>query len=678
MDIVKPSEDRAALEQAWNGLRAIQTSLGYTPLQPVPASYSNDRLARISRMAARRIQARRFEAVPNFESTDASTTWAAVYSLWFSLLGSGGSTALSTSLSTSYLGGNLDSTKDWNVVNPFKNLMITARPWEVPGQAWEQENNLVRDANGWIINFSGNIAASTYFFADNSIAGSYVILWDGDGSFAGGTIEAITGFTFANETPGRAVLTVSSNNSNVGMRIKPVANMLNYTRNIRIVKAADESSFVASPFNADYLAMLAPFSFLRLMDFHATNWSSLQNWSDRPTKASFAQVGESANGLHPKGVAYEYGIELCNTAKKHLWICVPHKATDAFVTSLATLIKDSLNANLKIHVEYSNEVWNGQFSQFNYSGTTGLTQGLASTQYDAGFKFYGKRSREIWRIFRMVFGAANHSRLIRVFAGQGANPYVSEQGLQWQADNGGIEADVLAIAPYFDGESPVPGGGATIAGILAGNYASWNSTMSVWTNLGATNPGGSISRTWNSQPPSNPSNGQKWHNNSNIMPIIRPPDWAGTPTLKQIWQNAVLALSIDQIIAALAHDVANYRPAQINSNKNMLLGKGWNIPIVAYEGGGHLVANGFLDDAAVATMTTRFNAVNNDDRIKPIITSYLNSWKTLSGSNKFCWFSVSSTWNKYGFWGLYKGIGSSGKSVKADAVEAWVAANPGT
>ena len=110
----------------------------------------------------------------------------------------------------------------------------------------------------------------------------------------------------------------------------------------------------------------------------------------------------------------------------------------------------------------------------------------------------------------------------------------------------------------------------------------------------------------------------------------------------------------------------------------MLSGRGWNIPIVAYEGGGHLVGNSFLDAAAVATMTTRFATVNNDDRIKPIITSYLDSWKTLSGSNKFCWFSVSSIWNKHGFWGLYKSSGSGGKSVKADAIEAWVTANPGT
>jgi hypothetical protein len=74
---------------------------------------------------------------------------------------------------------------------------------------------------------------------------------------------------------------------------------------------------------------------------------------------------------------------LANETGKDAWINIPAKATDAYVTNVANLFKygsdginpytsvqahpvyPPLNPNLKIYVEYSNEVWNtaSAFSQ---------------------------------------------------------------------------------------------------------------------------------------------------------------------------------------------------------------------------------------------------------------------------------------------------------------------------
>jgi hypothetical protein len=54
------------------------------------------------------------------------------------------------------------------------------------------------------------------------------------------------------------------------------------------------------------------------------------------------------------GVAWEETIRLCNTLGKHLWISIPHLATDDYVTKLAQLVLSTLEPHLKVYVEYSN------------------------------------------------------------------------------------------------------------------------------------------------------------------------------------------------------------------------------------------------------------------------------------------------------------------------------------
>ena len=93
------------------------------------------------------------------------------------------------------------------------------------------------------------------------------------------------------------------------------------------------------------------------------------------------------NGQPPpwegRGAAWEYMVELANETGKDLWINVPERATDDYVNKLALLCKygsdginpytgpqanpawPPLNSNLKLYVEFSNEVWNtaGSFEQ---------------------------------------------------------------------------------------------------------------------------------------------------------------------------------------------------------------------------------------------------------------------------------------------------------------------------
>lgn len=109
---------------------------------------------------------------------------------------------------------------------------------------------------------------------------------------------------------------------------------------------------------------------------------------------------------------------------------------------LATLIKSQLDPSLHVYVEYSNEVWNGQFVQYHYNydqalqmvnnGTYGPIfnyDGVNSTYYWA-FRRYGWRAMGISNIFRQVWGdCAMNDRVRVIYAGQIANPTVMESGL---------------------------------------------------------------------------------------------------------------------------------------------------------------------------------------------------------------------------------------------------------
>jgi hypothetical protein len=57
------------------------------------------------------------------------------------------------------------------------------------------------------------------------------------------------------------------------------------------------------------------------------------------------------------GVALEHMVLLANTVGASPWFNIPHTADDAYIASMAAAVLASLRPDLKVYVEYSNEVW---------------------------------------------------------------------------------------------------------------------------------------------------------------------------------------------------------------------------------------------------------------------------------------------------------------------------------
>ena len=192
----------------------------------------------------------------------------------------------------------------------------------------------------------------------------------------------------------------------------------------------------APAFNPAYEMDLANYGVIRNMGFNATNNSTQMNWADRATPGSAFWGGNL-------GVPYEYQIQLSNDLKEDLWINVPHLATDDYVRSLAQLVKQSLSPGLRVWVEYSNEVWNSSFQQAQYA------ENVLKPEYGVAnaAQAYGRRSAEVFDAFESQF--TDQSRVVRVIAGQAANPAVLDESLKGATINGTLKADVAAVAPYF-------------------------------------------------------------------------------------------------------------------------------------------------------------------------------------------------------------------------------------
>ena len=264
-------------------------------------------------------------------------------------------------------------------------------------------------------------------------AGIYTVLYEGEGKLDFGKSA-----TIKEAKPGRILIDVDSSKGGFSVQLKET-NPANYVRNIRVIMPGFEQTWEKDPFHPAFLKQWRGFACFRFMDWMHTNGSEQRSWKDRPTlqHATFSK----------RGVALEWMIELCNRQKIDPWFCLPHLADDDYVRNFANMVKERLDPSLKIYIEYSNEVWNGQFAQSHYAGEQGVKLGLGPKEkpWEAGWHFTAVRSMEIFKIWEEIFGG--HERFVRVLPSQSGNTGVSHGILGFR--DAAKHADALAVAPYM-------------------------------------------------------------------------------------------------------------------------------------------------------------------------------------------------------------------------------------
>ncbi len=347
------------------------------------------------------------------------------------------------------LGTNLSAVTDYSRELPFVDVFHMARTWipQIQGGSWGQGPALQLDPNGWIQSLQTGQYAETIFL-DNALddhanfpAGQYTLLYDGEGTIQFDLQSA----TIVSQTPGRMVVNVAPTQNGVYLMVT-ATNPSNYLRNIRFIMPGFESTYLTSPFNPQFLQRLGGYKVLRYMEWMLTNGSNIRNWSDRPLPADYTWTW--------RGVPVETLIQLANLTGITPWFNVPAQATDSFVQQFALLINQQLSQSLPFYLEYSNETWNGMFSQTSWVQAQGLAAGYSTNTTLAGFYYTSARSSSIFATFHSAL--TTPSRMIRVVGSQAANSWLSDQMLGFQ--NSFASADVLAIAPYFNCDDTATGG----------------------------------------------------------------------------------------------------------------------------------------------------------------------------------------------------------------------------
>jgi hypothetical protein len=342
------------------------------------------------------------------------------------------------------LGMNLAGPSDWNTELPFVDVFRLSRRWisQKKGEKWGKGPDLTVDEHGWVKTLEPDCWAETPLCTirgGHYPSGQYTVLYEGTGKLAfwGAAKEA-------ENTPGRILIDVDASKGGFWLRIMQT-DPTDYIRNIRVIMPGFAETYTDNPFHPAFLKRWQGMACLRFMDFMHTNNSKIETWADRPKLTDATWTTD--------GIPLEIMADLANRQDADPWFCMPHLADDDYVRRFAQQAKELLEPERKVYIEWSNETWNGIFSQSRYAGQKGQELKFADKPWEAGWRYTAYRSVRVFQIWEEVFGGTD--RLVRVLPTQAANAYVSERIVEFQ--DAYRHADALAVAPYISFNVPAQG-----------------------------------------------------------------------------------------------------------------------------------------------------------------------------------------------------------------------------
>ena len=328
------------------------------------------------------------------------------------------------------LGINVDSPSDYSGTRMFADAIKQSREWRKPNT----ETPAAVDSNGWPLQDTH----LTVWQGISRMNGAYRLSFVGQADVRIGCCSGTVQYKVYNPSTNTTNATLVYPATDAGglflvfentkrTASSPIGSGIT---NVKLMRPITEGGLESYPpstlFTTPYKESLRRFKVLRFMDFLATNSNQQRRWSERLTP-HWSSMHQSAPGYgwQGKGGAYEYAIALCNELNADCWLTVPAQADDDYVRQLAALIKVQLNPNLKLYLEYSNELWNfspafGQSNQNLTLAKSEVAAGKSPLNFDGeknsgywAWRRVAKRGAEISLIFRQVFGDAAMMTRIR-------------------------------------------------------------------------------------------------------------------------------------------------------------------------------------------------------------------------------------------------------------------------
>ncbi len=510
------------------------------------------------------------------------------------------------------LGIGLNSVTDYSPELPFLDLFKTSRAWITQSSsAWDtgETRQLDLDENGWVRSLPdpNQPGAPSYTQAGTLMlrdipnaypAGRYVVLYDGVGSIDYGlAARKIDGAS----VPGRDVIEVDASGGGINLRISQTDPQKtgDYIRNIRVYQEADLPLVeLGLTFNPAFLQKVKEFSTLRFMDWMRTNGSSQQDWGQRST-------ANDASWASNDGVPVEAMVELANQTGVSPWFNMPHQANDDYIRYFAEYVRDHLDPNLTVYVEFSNEVWNWMFPQSHYAVQQAIDRW---GDVEGGWmQWYGMRTAQMSQIWKSTFDT-QASRVKAVMSTQTG----------WQ----GLE-NYLLDTPAWVAEGNQPAWQYVDAYAITGYFAG---------GLGLA------------------------ENAETVKSWLTDPDGGFAKAFQQLRQGGLLP-GQDSVLDTIAS--FQYHSAVAQSH---------GLQLVAYEGGQHIVNFGTISNNAAddAALTNFFIELNRRPEMQQLYAELLEGWKA-AGGTLFNHFVDVAQSTRYGSWGALENLNQT-STPKYDAL----------
>jgi hypothetical protein len=357
-----------------------------------------------------------------------------------------------------FKGMNLSESRYWSREWNFVDIMKRAREWTYAGP-----NSLVTDTNGWpILEIGDTVTTNLVSNVPGFPSGAYVCTFDG----TGGTLQFSGHVQNVQTSAGQVTFDViNTTGTNISINLKITGtNPSDPIKNIKVwMPGFDENS--PSPFHPLFIKRLRPFSVIRFMDWQRLNELDDVDWAQRTTPSYYSQSTKTR-----RGISLEHMIELSNELQVDPWFCMPHKASEAYVTAFATMVLNDLNPNSKVYVEWSNEVWNAGLGEvYEWIKLTAVPNPPQDLGADEFYDVWADETAKDFKIWYDIFAAANQEhRLIRVAAGQAANVDVTEKltrRLKNRADFA-EQFDAISVSTYFGDDDASFNDNTTLAEVL--------------------------------------------------------------------------------------------------------------------------------------------------------------------------------------------------------------------
>lgn len=368
------------------------------------------------------------------------------------------------------VGINLTDVQD-ALVDVFKTSRAfwESDPDNPDGYVWDTGEPLELDENGYPTSIRPGVRARTLLLEalPEYPTGTYTLLYDGEGTIEVGMDAENAVFSDNGGLDNRIAFDVLSTTIDGIMVDITSTDPDDHIRNIRIIRPDEGGTEYLATYESEHfrpllIERLESYGVIRFMDWMGTNFSPVRTWEDR---AKMTQKNWATNFGEGPGMPIELLVELSNATGASPWFCMPHRADDDYVERFAEFVHEHLDPGLDVYVEYSNEVWNGVFSdetwwipenasgQNSYARDQGTARGWDGDYWEPIGRWVAQRSIEIFDIWAEAFGP-DAGRIVRVLPIQNgpgnATPFTLDHVVGGRAAY--EQADVVAGAPYFGGE----------------------------------------------------------------------------------------------------------------------------------------------------------------------------------------------------------------------------------